>query len=235
MTGFEYVGSHIVRIRWILDAAIALEVTNGWGEQACRLTLIKAVRGGICRSPGEERKAIGVRSCPLTHAATNQIKWLGVSVMIKKDTRSKSPATREPLPASPVPTGIAAAVCFALYGLPPPAAADSADQPQGVLQEVTVTATRRTETIESVPYSLSVISADQISASGVTDLATLATQVPGLSMYDYGARFAGATTPIIRGINATGSPPGAFAPSSKTPWARISAIRRSTGTFSWTT
>lgn len=61
-----------------------------------------------------------------------------------------------------------------------------------------------------MPYSLSVISADQISASGVTDLATLATQVPGLSMYDYGARFAGATTPIIRGINATGSPPRGF-------------------------
>jgi iron complex outermembrane receptor protein len=130
--------------------------------------------------------------------------------MMKKDTRSKNPATREPLPAGPVPTSIAAAVCFALYGLPSPAAADSVDQPQGVLQEVTVTATRRTETIESVPYSLSVISADQISASGVTDLATLATQVPGLSMYDYGARFAGATTPIIRGINATGSPPRGF-------------------------
>ena len=85
--------------------------------------------------------------------------------MMKKDTRSKNPATREPLPAGPVPTSIAAAVCFALYGLPSPAAADSVDQPQGVLQEVTVTATRRTETIESVPYSLSVISADQISAS----------------------------------------------------------------------
>ena len=39
---------------------------------------------------------------------------------------------------------------------------------------------------------------------------SLSTQVPGLSMYDYGARFAGAVTPIIRGINATGSPARGF-------------------------
>ena len=127
-----------------------------------------------------------------------------------KDTPSESRTIRKgPYPA-PATTSIAAAVCFALYGVQHPAAADTADQTAGVLQEITVTATRRTETIESVPYSLSVISADQVSAAGVTDLATLATQVPGLSMYDYGARFAGATTPIIRGINATGSPPRGF-------------------------
>jgi iron complex outermembrane recepter protein len=108
------------------------------------------------------------------------------------------------------PGGIAAAVCCALYGLPPSACADTADQGTGVLQEVTVTATRRTETLESVPYSISVVTADQLNAAGANDLATLATQVPGLSTYDIGARFAGATTPIIRGINATGSPPRAF-------------------------
>ena len=39
---------------------------------------------------------------------------------------------------------------------------------------------------------------------------SLSTQVPGLSMYDHGARFAGAVTPIIRGINATGSPARGF-------------------------
>ena len=109
----------------------------------------------------------------------------------------------------PATTSIAAAVFFALYGTHS-AAADTSDQTTGILQEVTVTATRRTATVESVPYSLSVISADQISASGASDLETLATQVPGLSTYDYGARFAGTTTPIIRGINATGSPPRGF-------------------------
>jgi outer membrane receptor protein involved in Fe transport len=112
--------------------------------------------------------------------------------------------------ARPMSTSVAAAVCLALYGLPRPAAAAAGDQTADALQEVVVTATRRAQTVEAVPYSLSVISAEQIEASGVTDIATLAAQVPGLSMYDYGARFAGATAPIIRGINATGSPARGF-------------------------
>ena len=128
-----------------------------------------------------------------------------------KNTRSKSSTSSKELHASSqVPTSVAAAVCFALYGLPHPAVAAPADQAPEALQEVTVTATRRVQTLEAVPYSVSVISADQLNASGATDLATLATQVPGLSMYDYGARFAGATAPIIRGINATGSPARGF-------------------------
>ncbi|MGO9993594.1 MAG: TonB-dependent receptor [Steroidobacteraceae bacterium] len=128
-----------------------------------------------------------------------------------KSRRAKSPVINKgPDARCPVATNIAAAVFFALYGLPHPAAADTADQPPDALQEITVTATRRAQTLEAVPYSLSVISAEQIDASGATDIATLATQVPGLSMYDYGARFAGATAPIIRGINATGSPARGF-------------------------
>jgi outer membrane receptor protein involved in Fe transport len=110
----------------------------------------------------------------------------------------------------PVVVSIATAVSFALYGLAQPAAAEPADQAPDALQEITVTATRREQSLEAVPYSMSVISAAQIEASGATDVATLATQVPGLSMYDYGARFAGATAPIIRGINATGSPARGF-------------------------
>ena len=118
-----------------------------------------------------------------------------------------SKALYTPVPAM---TTVAAAVLFALYGPSYPAIADSSAQTPDALQEITVTATRRVQTLEAVPYSLSVISADQINASGATDIATLAAQVPGLSMYDYGARFAGATAPIIRGINATGSPARGF-------------------------
>jgi iron complex outermembrane receptor protein len=110
----------------------------------------------------------------------------------------------------PAPSTIAASVFFALYGLPRGALGDQADASATALAEVTVTATRRQETLESVPYSLSVVSSEQLAASGVTDLMSLSTQVPGLSMYDYGARFAGAVTPIIRGINATGSPARGF-------------------------
>jgi iron complex outermembrane recepter protein len=115
-------------------------------------------------------------------------------------------------------TPVQAAVCVALYGLIPAAQAQQApaqaaapqDQTAGELQEVTVTATRRTQTLEAVPYSMSVVSAEKLAESGVTDLASLASDVPGLSMYQYGARFTEATVPIIRGINATGEPTRGF-------------------------
>jgi len=112
-------------------------------------------------------------------------------------------------------TGVAAAVFVALYGAPRTALADPSDTADtgataAALQEVVVTANRRQQSLESVPYSISVVGADQIAASGATDIPSLAAQVPGLSMYDYGARFAGATSPIIRGINATGSPARGF-------------------------
>jgi outer membrane receptor protein involved in Fe transport len=106
---------------------------------------------------------------------------------------------------------VAAAVFIALHGAPRLARADQGEVgPPATLQEIVVTATRRAQTLEAVPYNISVVSPEMIAATGVTDLATLATQVPGLSMFDYGARFTESTTPIIRGINATASPVRAF-------------------------
>ena len=114
----------------------------------------------------------------------------------------------------PATTSIAAAVCLALYG-PHPAAADTADQTAGVLQEVTVTATRRTATIESVPYSLSVISADQISASGATDLATLTTQVPGSARMTTALDLRVPRRRLFAASTRQAAHPGALEPSSK--------------------
>ncbi|MGB9332728.1 MAG: TonB-dependent receptor [Steroidobacteraceae bacterium] len=125
----------------------------------------------------------------------------------KRCERGRADIRARGLPAT---TSIAAAVFFALYGMPRAALGDQSDVSSSALAEVTVTATRREETLESVPYSLSVVTSEQLAASGITDLMSLSTQVPGLSMYDYGARFAGAVTPIIRGINATGSPARGF-------------------------
>jgi iron complex outermembrane recepter protein len=137
--------------------------------------------------------------------------------------RNRGRQNRMPLPAM---TSISAAVFLALYGLPHAAFAQQAPAPStststsmptptptpstdtGDLQEITVTANRRAQTVEAVPYSLSVVSADQLSSTGVTDMASLAAEVPGLSLYDEGARLAGATAPIIRGINASSEPRG---------------------------
>lgn len=109
---------------------------------------------------------------------------------------------------------VSAAVLFALHGVTHIAHAQEqmgTDQQgggaqAGTLQEVVVTASRRAETVEQVPYSISVISGPQLDRAGVTDIVSLTNQVPGLSMYDFGTKDAGATTPIIRGINATAAP-----------------------------
>jgi outer membrane receptor protein involved in Fe transport len=104
---------------------------------------------------------------------------------------------------------VGAAVFLAIYGFSnatraqqaPASAQPTASGP--AVEEVTVTANRREQVLEAVPYNLSVVSADQLVQSNVTDLASLSTTVPGLSMFDYGARFSAAAAPIIRGINAT--------------------------------
>jgi outer membrane receptor protein involved in Fe transport len=125
-------------------------------------------------------------------------------------TVAKSPCSQNAGQPRPATTSIAAAVFFALHGAPRIALADQAESGPPALQEVVVTATRREQALEAVPYNISVVTPEKIAATGVTDLATLATQVPGLSMFDYGARFTAATTPIIRGINATASPARGF-------------------------
>ena len=118
-----------------------------------------------------------------------------------------------PLPAT---TAVSAAVILALYGLPRAGLAQEAPANTSSagalveLTEVTVTANRREQTLEAVPYSMSVVSTEQLEQAGVTDLSSLASEVPGLSMYDTGARLAGAVAPIIRGINATAEPTRGF-------------------------
>jgi iron complex outermembrane receptor protein len=107
-------------------------------------------------------------------------------------------------------TKVASAVLFALHGSMAAQAEESGDPGTAGLQEITVTATRRTETIEAVPYSLSVVSMEQLNQSGVTDVMSLSSTVPGLSTYDTGVRNAAAVSPIMRGINATAQPQRGF-------------------------
>ncbi len=112
------------------------------------------------------------------------------------------PTDRPHTPAS------ARAVLMALYGLPQLASAQQqSDRKLESLTEVIVTARPdRQQTTEEVPYSISVVNPVQLSNAGVTDLASLARQVPGVSMSDRGARSSSTSFPIIRGLNAS---PGA--------------------------
>src|ERR1700679_3440905 len=122
--------------------------------------------------------------------------------MRHKKTAHAARAAKEPRLIPPM-SSVGAAVFIALYGVPHPVSAQQADLPDQ-LQEITVTATHREVALEAVPYSLSVVSSDDLESSGATDLASLAKGVPGLSMFDFGSRLSAATTPIIRGLNGTG-------------------------------
>jgi outer membrane receptor protein involved in Fe transport len=125
---------------------------------------------------------------------------------MKEQTQSPGhPASRV---AQSVRISVGTAVFLALHGLPGAVHAQSAPaaQPDVVapaLEEVTVTANRREQKLEAVPYNMSVVSSDALNQANITDVASLSSTVPGLSMFDYGARFTAASAPIIRGINAT--------------------------------
>ena len=72
-------------------------------------------------------------------------------------------------------------------------------EPSGALQEVIVTATKRSQNLQEVPFSVSSTSEEQIRASGAMDLVDLARNVAGLAVADLGP---GQSQMAIRGISS---------------------------------
>ena len=84
-----------------------------------------------------------------------------------------------------------------------------------VMEEIMVTATRRSTTIQDVPYNISAVSGYQIEAAKVFDSAELLRSIPGIAVTDRGARNAGVINNIrIRGLNVDSSLNGDVAVSS---------------------
>lgn len=69
------------------------------------------------------------------------------------------------------------------------------------IEEIVVTAQRRGENLQSVPLTVSAITADAAERMGITDTTSLTSAVPGLDF----SRQANAATPFIRGVGATSS------------------------------
>jgi iron complex outermembrane receptor protein len=68
------------------------------------------------------------------------------------------------------------------------------------LKDVTVTAERRAERLQSVPISVSALSAESLQSSGIQTLRGITARVPNLFMPDYGTRL---TAPVfMRGIGS---------------------------------
>jgi len=77
--------------------------------------------------------------------------------------------------------------------------ATAADADALTLEEVTVTAEKRTQNLQDVPATVSVVSSEQISAFHATQLADIGAYIPGLQVDSGGAP--GQTTLSIRGIS----------------------------------
>ena len=95
-------------------------------------------------------------------------------------------------------TGMVAWAAGAAAQTPPPSAAPPNPQTEAIV----VTATRRSENVNKIPYSITAISGAALQRKGITDLAGLRNSVVGLQAADYGNRAANINNGfIIRGLN----------------------------------
>jgi outer membrane receptor protein involved in Fe transport len=76
---------------------------------------------------------------------------------------------------------------------------------QEALQEITVTATRRTEDVQSVPMSITVLDSQQLEQRDVQDFMDYGTTVPDLGFGYTGVGYANARTISIRGVAGDGT------------------------------
>jgi outer membrane receptor protein involved in Fe transport len=94
---------------------------------------------------------------------------------------------------------LVAACCGAAAGLTPARAAQPAED-QVQLEEVIVTAEKRSERLQEVPAAVSALSGDTLQAMGAQQFTDYARSIPGLTFTDAGA---GRQAPSIRGLNPT--------------------------------
>jgi iron complex outermembrane recepter protein len=95
-------------------------------------------------------------------------------------------------------------------------------QPQ-TLEEVVVTAQRRSQSVQDVPYNITAVDSSQIQASGATTLNDLTRVVPGLTTVDEGEGARGGTNNFtLRGLR-TDSPGGGRSPAEE-PGQTVSSV-----------
>jgi len=104
---------------------------------------------------------------------------------------------------------LAAAVTAACITAP---AALQAQEGEGVMEEILVTATRRETTLLDVPYNISAISGKALAEAQIFENADLMRQVAGAGVVDRGHRNQGVINSImIRGLNIDGAALGDYA------------------------
>jgi iron complex outermembrane recepter protein len=95
-------------------------------------------------------------------------------------------------------------VAFAAMMVSPAFAQDAAEEQQGGIQEIVVTAQKRSENVQDVPIAISAFTAEALSERAVTSVASISNIAPNVVL-DAGTPFSGSSSVIsafIRGIGA---------------------------------
>ena len=116
---------------------------------------------------------------------------------------------------------LVAAISGALAGTIAPAAfAQSVDADSGSLEEIVVTASRREQNIQDIPYNISAVQGSDIEAQNIVDTSDLMRTIAGVSVIDRGYRNSGhVNSLIIRGVNVDNGANGDVGFSSVSPVA----------------
>jgi outer membrane receptor protein involved in Fe transport len=102
-----------------------------------------------------------------------------------------------------------AALAVAIAGAPPAQAQTAANgKAQDQLEEIIVTAEKRSENLQNVPIAVDVVSGAKLQASGVLNVEDLGTLVAGFTVGDTNGSF----QPRIRGVGTTSPGPGVESP-----------------------
>jgi outer membrane receptor protein involved in Fe transport len=87
-----------------------------------------------------------------------------------------------------------------------------AEDAPATIDAVVVTANRREQKVEDIPYNISAVSGADIEAKAIVDAPELLRSVPGVAVVDRGYRNSGVTNGVfIRGLNVDGSALGDYA------------------------
>jgi iron complex outermembrane receptor protein len=106
-----------------------------------------------------------------------------------------------------------------------PAAPETASAParEGALEEITVTAQRRAQTVQDIPYNITAVNAESIANSGAVTLNDLTRVVPGLTTVDQGAGARGGTNNLtLRGLRTDA--PGGGKSAAEIPGGTVSSV-----------
>src|SRR5437868_980509 len=85
-----------------------------------------------------------------------------------------------------------------------PSSSEGAQKGGELISEILVTASRRVQSIQDVPYNISAINGEELNAQGIDDFYNLSRSLPGLTVNDPSPRAGLVSSVVIRGLNNSG-------------------------------